>query len=378
MTTSPLVPKQELLFFQPEYQALHQQRLERIEALEAPLVEKLKSSDLTPKERSALQQQLWLTKRLKGISGSTIATIVGLNDWQTPHNLWLEYTMRKEPSHTQSEAQEWGHRLEGVIAEKYAEQTGCTLWEPSLCQSLDYPFMLGSLDRAVLDDSGKPVKILEIKTTSSNYDTREVDEDGIAIKAWGSGNVYREDGTLAIKDSQIPRQYLMQVMCYMIVTGLKQADIAVLMNTSTFKIFTVDFDEAIAAAVIKEADRFWCENVLAEKAPERKEVDVKNIPAIKDSQIEASDEVAEAVNALKELQISLKGLEKQEQELRDKILGFMGSNEKLTFGGKCLASYSTCKGRESFNAKRFSFEHPELYQSYKEQGQPYRRFTLKK
>lgn len=374
----PLVAKSELLFFKPEYQALHQERLAYINDQLLPLREQAQNPELTPAERAALEQQIWLVTRLKGLSGSTIASALGLNKWQTPYELYCDYMQLSQKPKAQSPALEWGHRLEGVIAEKYAEQTGMALCAPGIVQSRDYPFLLGSLDRAVLGLDGAPYKVLEIKTASANYDTDEIDEDGVAIKAWGSGNVYREDGTLAIKDSQIPKQYLLQVMCYMAVTGLRMADIAVLINTNTFKIFSVDFDADMASAMIKAADKFWCENVLRAIPPERVESDVKNIEAQKDSPVEASAEVAEAVSALRQVQSSIKDLEKQEQTLRDKILGFMGSNDKLTFNGKCLATYGTCKGREAFNAKRFSLEYPELYNSFKEQGQPYRRFLLKK
>lgn len=377
---APLVPQDELLFFQPHYQQLHQKRLDAITSMEMTLTNELiaKGNIMNASELAKLQNSLWLVKRLKGLSGSTIATVVGLNDWQTPYDLWLEYTMKKERSQVQTAAQEWGHRLEPVIAQKYADQLGCQLMEVGLQQCRDYPFLLGSLDRAVLDTDGKPCKVLEIKTAAANHATQETDEDGTAIKAWGSGNVYHSDGSLAIQDSQVPKQYIMQVMCYMIVTGLRQADVAVLMNTNTFRIFTVNFDADIARMMIKAADRFWCQNVLDEVPPVMKEEDAKTLEVEKDKAVEANSDIESALTELKEVQLNIKDLSQREKELRDQVLGFMGSAAKLTANGKCLATYTMCKGRESFNSKRFSLEYPELYASYMEQGPSYRRFVIKK
>lgn len=378
---SPLVDKSKLMFFTPECQQAHKRRLAVIDSMIAPLTAQLADNvtGMSVQEQSQLRNQAWLLRRLKGLTGSVIGAVVGLNSWQTPYDLWLQYTMRKGLNYEENAAMEWGHRLEPVIAAKYAEATGSRLLEVPLCQSAEYPFLMGSLDRAVVDKYGQPVKVLEIKTASFNYDSGDTDDNGFALKSWGSGNKYDDNGELIKQDSQVPQQYLMQVMCYMIVTGLRQADIAVLMNTNTFKIFTIDFDEEIAQAMIMAADQFWCNNVLGDVAPVRKEVDVKAMVVTdKESSIEANDEVVAAVTELKSMQLDIKKLESREQELRDCILGFIGDNAKLTHAGKCLATYGMCKGRETFDTKTFQSEHPDQYQLYLKQGQPYRRFTLKK
>ena len=92
----------------------------------------------------------------------------------------------------------------------------------------------------------------------------------------------------------------------------------------------------------------------------------------------SASDIEVALTELKEVQLNIKDLSQREKELRDQVLGFMGSAAKLTANGKCLATYTMCKGRESFNSKRFSLEYPELYASYMEQGPSYRRFVIKK
>ena len=370
----------ELLFNDPKYQRKHAERLQWLAQQEAPLRAQLQQAQANgdAAAMSGLQHQQWLLGRMRGVTGSSVATLLNMNPWQTPYQLWCKYTGCDNTEQPQTDAQEWGHRLEPVIAQKYAELTGLQLQEIPMVQSPQYPFLVGSLDRVAYDKAGAPVKVVEIKTTAMNHDTTDTDEDGVALKAWGGGNQYGPNGELRIKDSQVPKNYLCQVMHYMILTGLQEADIAVLINTNTFRVFTVDYDAALAQAMIAAADRFWCLNVLDDVAPPALEVDVKAMPVNKGTEISCSPEVALELAKLKEVTAQRKALEAQEQQLRDAVLGFMGSNERLMDGDKCLATYSQCKGRASFNAKRFQVEQPDVYASYVEQGAPYRRFMIRK
>ena len=48
---------------------------------------------LTAKER----HEAWLKHRREGLGGSDMATILGLNKYKTPYELWLEKTGREQP-----------------------------------------------------------------------------------------------------------------------------------------------------------------------------------------------------------------------------------------------------------------------------------------
>ena len=47
--------------------------------------------------------------RRKGIGGSDVATILGLNKWKSPYQLWLEKTGQIDLEHTESEPAYWGN-----------------------------------------------------------------------------------------------------------------------------------------------------------------------------------------------------------------------------------------------------------------------------
>lgn len=66
----------------------------------------------------------WLLDRRKGIGGSDVATILGLNKWKSPYQLWLEKTGQIGLEHTESEPAYWGNVLEEVVAKEFQERTG--------------------------------------------------------------------------------------------------------------------------------------------------------------------------------------------------------------------------------------------------------------
>lgn len=357
-----------LLFTTGNYAALHAQRNAQLDQQAAQM------PNTTQQDKVAQ----WHMSRRHGLSGSQIAAVMGFSKWSTPFNVWSFITGRQSEGSANTAPLEWGHRLEPVIAQKYQDDLGVTLSECPTLQSQQFPFLVGSVDRLVLDASGQPIKVLEIKTASINRNSGEKGEDGELVKQWGRGNVYGPNGQLLVQDSQVPKQYLLQVMHYMILTGLKQADIAVLLTTNDYRVFTIDYDEELAAAMIQAADEFWCKYVLDNVMPPMLECDAKTLTPVKGSEVKANSDVLAAIADYKRLNAQIDELKSQLQSARDCITGYIGANDLLIDDQEnTLASYSTCKGRASFDDKRFKIEHPDLYDQYVKAGAPYRRFLVK-
>lgn len=374
-----------LKFFSPEMQELSRARNAKLSAQIAALNTQLAGAQAAGdvQAAAAISEQLWLTNRMFGISGSVIGTVAGLNKWQTPYSAWCEYTGRTEHNTRQSSAMEWGHRLEPVVAQAYADkmrlaERGCRLIEQGTVRSNEFPFLIASVDRLVIGPDACLDRILEVKTASFNYDTQERDEDGSAVKAWGKGNDYDAAGNLLKKDSQVPTTYLLQVMLYMLVMKCPKADVAVLINTNYFRVFTVDYDPDIARDLILTADDFWCDHVLRDVPVEMVESDAKQLTPVAKSAIEATPEIVEHVNALRDIEVQLKALEDAKKSHRDALTSYIGENEQLTFNGKSVASYGLQKGRMSFNQKAFAADNPDLYAKYTTQGSSYRVLRLSK
>lgn len=358
----------QLIFDTGDYKAKHQQRSLELDRITSGM------SANTPEQQHAK----WHIARRHGLTGSQIAAVLGASKWETPFTIWAYQTGRNNADDQVKAAFEWGHRLEPVIAQKYMDDFGVQVAEYPTIQSPEYPFLVGSVDRIVLDKNGKPVKVLEIKTSSFNRDSGEKDDDGTSLKQWGKGNVYNAQGQLIEQDSQVPKQYLLQVMHYMILTGLKQADIAVLLNTNDYRVFTIDYDEELAAEMIKAADEFWCHHVLDDVMPMLKESDAKTITPTKGATVQATDKVVKAIQVYNELKQSIDNLTKRQQEVRDFITGFIGTNEALIDADEnTIATYNQCKGKVGFNSKQFKLDYPEIYAKYVTAGAPYRRLVFR-
>ncbi len=357
-----------LTFFTGDYAQKHKERNASLDAQLAQM----------PDSSAAEQVDRWHMSRRHGLTGSQIAAVMNLSKWSTPFAVWSFITGRTNPESNQSAAMEWGHRLEGVIADKYSEQFKVKLAECPTLQSQQYPFLVGSVDRLVLNEQGEPVKVLEIKTTTMNHNSGDKDDLGLDIKEWGPGNQYSPDGRLLIQDSQVPLQYILQVMHYLIITGLKQADIAVLMSGNDFRVYTIDFDEELASQMIQTADRFWCHNVLDAIMPPLKEVDAKTLTPVVKSTAQATSTIVKTIEEFKLRNQELNALKDEVQELRDQITGYIADNEILLDSHhNTIATYKLCKGRESFDSARLKVEHPDLYAQFVKVGAPYRRLSLK-
>ncbi len=139
----------------------------------------------------------WVQARNIGIGGSDAAAVLGLNPWCSPYTLWCRKTGLLEPI-KQTEGMAWGHRLEGVIADYYAEQTGFEISESVywrvpdgdlgttaiaeeyvdgiLSRNRERPWQLASVDRLVrCPDRGWGV--LEIKNVGEY--SRKYWDDGV-------------------------------------------------------------------------------------------------------------------------------------------------------------------------------------------------------
>lgn len=363
----------ELQIQQAEYQQKFQAHVEQIDTEIKALHEGQGVNNSLSAED--LQLQSWLLERRKGITGSEAASWLGVNPYCTPYKAYLQ-KMGLEQGFQGNEKTKWGHKLEDVVAEAFVEQTGLKVVPVPMARSTEYPFMLANLDRMVVDALGNPIAILECKTAARNNLSGDRDESGSAIRLWGDGNRY-VNGELVYEDDQIPLTYKIQVMHYMIVTGLKKAYVAALISGSDFRVYSINYDEKLASIMIKELDHAFCNYVLDNVAPPKLEADVKTIRPEAKSIKEADQNLLNTCDELKAVKAQIKELQERETTLRDQITSALDDNEELRFGSTLLATYKWRNGRASFDTKQFQLDHPELYKEYLTQGAGYRTLLLK-
>ncbi len=290
----------------------------------------------------------WLKARQTGIGGSDVAAILGVSKWRTPLDVYNSKI--GEPVESEGNADtEWGHRLEPVVRQAYADYTGRAVECPeTLFRSQENPFMIANVDGLCED------RVLEIKTARSGAD-------------WG------EPGT-----DEIPEYYLTQVQHYMTVTGKKLCDVAVLIGKSDFRIYTVQDDPELAALLIEEEKKFW-HLVETRTPPEPRSLSECKVafPRSERAEIEASDEIAKTLTTLSKVEKDLSELKELEASLKAQVQAYMQANDTLTLCGQVVATWKSGKPVARLDSVGLKKAMPDIYNQFLKLGDPVRRFTLK-
>jgi len=294
----------------------------------------------------------WLKVRKLGLGGSDMAAVLGLSPWRSPIDVWLDKTS-DTVEEKESEPMYWGNVLEEVVAQEFAKRSGYKVRNNNFTlQSEAYPYLLANIDREIVGlDAG-----LECKTAN-------------AFKAneWDGDNV--------------PDAYYIQCQHYMAVTGKSSWWIACLVGGNTFYYKEIKRNEEVIAAIIDTGAAFWelvknktmpapddtkqCENAL-KKLYQKSNGQSVELPANYGNMI---IDYLEIKNQLSELEAKKRGIE---NVMKD----FLKDNEKATYG-EHFVSWKSTKPRETFDAKAFKDDYPELHKKYIKVGEPSRRMDIK-
>ena len=157
-------------------------------------------------------EEQWLHGRMNGIGGSDASAVVGMNPYKTNIELFEEKTGRKIPEDISNHpCVVYGKKAEEPIRELFKldyPQYKVEHHEFRILQSMEHPFMQASLDGELTDQKGRK-GILEIKTTNILQSMQR--------EKW---------------NNQIPQNYYIQVLHYLLVTGYEFAVLRAHLNSS--------------------------------------------------------------------------------------------------------------------------------------------------
>jgi putative phage-type endonuclease len=307
---------------------------------------------IRPKDRNE-----WLDYRRAGIGSSEIATIVGLNPYETPYQLWRRKIGLDEPK-SETFAMKAGHYLEDAVSQFWSDATGRQIIKASagdwIVRNDEKPFVQVSPDRTYwLDDnrSNDNKGILECKTTQ-----RAIDAD------------------------DLPKTWFCQVQYQLGGAEIQQGSIAWLTAGREFGYQDLTLVPDFYAWLVEEAERFWIDNVMGGKEPDCANVQdvlIKFNRHTDSKVIEVGDEIMQAYNQLKDVRAEISKLEEQKEALEAKLKMGFGDAEAISYGGNTLATWKAGKDSEKFDAKAFQADHPELAKQYTKSVKSSRRFLLK-
>lgn len=300
----------------------------------------------------------WLEQRRHGIGGSDASVIMGFNRYASTLDLW-EQKRSTEPLayDPPSEAAQWGHRLEPLVADRLEQaiqsEVDEQLWlkPPDAClQNTERPYMLANLDRIVLsDDNGGlvPVGIAEVKTVGLRM-AGEWGDEGVAMHA------------------------LWQGIHYMAVTGLPVIYFGALVGGQEFRFRTVRRDEVtdLEEQLLDAEEEFW-KHVQDGTEPPLVGFSDANMASLSrrypmadpDTYTEVDPDVAEAVQMYRAAAESERAAKAIKDQCKQTVHEALGSAEAATYGGEVIATYKHTI-RKTIDTTALKKDMPEVAEKY--------------
>jgi putative phage-type endonuclease len=184
------------------------------------------------------------------ISGTEIGSILGLNPYQTPMDLYMRKLGLIDPPQ-ENEAMKWGIAAEHVVARRYARETGAELY-PSVDKGYDYKdpcqhphpdlyWWIGTPDRFIKSGPG----LLEIKIVGERM-----------AHQWGDA-----------PDGDVPEQYLTQCAWYMPLLGVEWADLAVQIGNKDYRVYRINRDRELENQLRDAALAFINDHLIPQIPP---------------------------------------------------------------------------------------------------------------
>lgn len=280
--------------------------------------------------------------RVDGIGASEVASILGVNPWESAGDLYLRKTGRLEPIDL-SDAIEWGNDLEPVIGRRAGRVLGKrvvratgTFKHPNGVMFANVDFMVEKAQR------GSP--IVEAKSTSL--------EEG-----WG------EDGS-----DQVPDHVWVQAQCQMMCAGSQIAYIARILGRYGFKFSMhpiASADNDVRELIEHRVCDFWEKNVRRDTPPD-------SLPSLESLSSVARRAVSvpiqsDLLRAYMDAKRVLKEAEEVEKAAKTALLADLCTSDgEYAEAGECEAGSVTYR---SINTNRVDLraieeEHPEIYAKY--------------
>lgn len=308
----------------------------------------------------------WLKERKKSLGGSDMGAVLGLNKYRSPYTVWAEKTGRigEEP---ENEAMRIGRDLEPYVASRFEEVSRKGVRRMNyLLRREDCPHLHANIDRQILGESSG----LECKT-----------ESALNLKRYKGGD--------------FPESYYAQCVTYLAVTGWARWYLAALVLGKGFycyQITTVPNDDTPEwcessvyvspeeiEAVKRCAEDFWRDYIETDNPP----------PAAGDaSTTEALESIYEGgggdvelfgreslVEQYQSLMSRKKAIEKDADAIKQQLMKDLGDNER-GYCGRFTVDWKA-QIRQTFDARAFAKDHPEMDLSGYYKTTNFRKFAVK-
>lgn len=174
----------------------------------------------------------WLDARRQHVTASDFAALLGVDPYRSIFSVWADKV--QPPAHEDNQAMRAGRKLEPVVAEMFAEDTGANVVDMgrwTLCVSTGAQHEAATLDRLLRMKGRQGTGVLEIK--APGY---------LQAEKWAEGP---------------PLPVLIQVQAQLAVTGYQWAEVACLIGGQDFRHFEVERNEELIEVMHDAVASFW-------------------------------------------------------------------------------------------------------------------------
>lgn len=259
----------------------------------------------------------------KGIGGSDITAIMGLDEYNTPFTVWERKT-GKVPRSEGNQFTKAGQFLEDGIAQWFSAESGHQIYhihppdvpykEAEPLRHPDHPHLIGFVDRGVSLKGGDG--ILEIKNTARFTDKEDV-----------------------MKGDRI--SWFFQVQWYLGISGRKKGFIAWLVQGYQFDWLQIDFDQEIFDEMVQMGNDFWNNHIVANVPPppiRRTDIE-KMYKRVKAVPLEVDEEVLQVHNQISLNTAKIAELTDANNELKEMVQLMMLDKDRVTFNNITLFTW---------------------------------------
>lgn len=285
--------------------------------------------------------------RSKFLGGSDASAVLGINPWRTQLDLWRDKTQPAMPENTDPDrlrVLNRGKAMEPYVVDLLAAETGLHI-EHRNRRFIDpqYGFLACEIDAEALQASAGPMVNIEIKTVSP-----------FKARDWGE-----------IGSDEIPVYYTAQAQHGLMVTDRVLCIFGVLIGGDDFRIYRVERDDEIIAAMRAREVAFWREHVETLIPP------AATTPGDVDSlfkrdagtAVEANDDIALALAELRALQSDAAATEARIEGVKSAIKAYMQDAARLTRNGRDLATWKT-QSAKRFDQRAFQAAYADIFEQF--------------
>ncbi|RMD58527.1 hypothetical protein D6833_12830 [Candidatus Parcubacteria bacterium] len=290
--------------------------------------------------------ELNMELRKKGVTGSEIAAVAGLNPWKSPVEVWEEKVGLREPPE-QNFHMERGTYLESGLIKWLEAREGYRVDPVPTLQSKQHELVIASPDGAAHEPEGDVLlAAVEVKcpSTSRDWEDPEIKPDGIPI------------------------YYLPQTIWEMAVLEIDRCDVAALLK-GDLKVYRISWNQQLFEALLRKAEEFW-KYVEREEPPPLDHTEASRrllerfFPREKVEELKESPrELEPLVLEYRSVRQQLDELDKQRKLLENRIKQEIGEAAGLV-GPWGKITWKATKDRQTIDLKALRAEAPEVAERF--------------